>query len=266
MALVAAKCTECKASIEVDDKKEAGICRHCGTAFITEKVINNYSTYVTNNIVLDAETKEKFLNNQDSLKVAQERCEKLLKFEEFGKSFSVANEIIEKWPESPIGYLLAVKSFEEYRTYNKPEYADVIVRRTKSSVFNIQCGYNVLLNVQHPMDEYYQKLLKRLSKEELEKYEDLLETAKAIMLDFSNSIQKELKKKKKRLFINFGITFLILLVFASLIIVSAINNIVGLLVTAITISTVGFFIALYYFIAFLFVRAGNKKLKDTLKN
>ena len=47
MALVAAKCTECGAAIEVDQSKEAGICPFCKTAFITEKVINNY---VTNNI------------------------------------------------------------------------------------------------------------------------------------------------------------------------------------------------------------------------
>ncbi len=47
MALIPAKCTQCGANIQVDDKKEAGICESCGTAFITEKVINNYN--VTNN-------------------------------------------------------------------------------------------------------------------------------------------------------------------------------------------------------------------------
>lgn len=42
MSLVAAKCTQCGAGIEVDATKEAGICKFCGTPFITEKVINNY--------------------------------------------------------------------------------------------------------------------------------------------------------------------------------------------------------------------------------
>ena len=42
MALTAAKCTNCGANIKVDETKEAGICEFCGTAFITEKVINNY--------------------------------------------------------------------------------------------------------------------------------------------------------------------------------------------------------------------------------
>ncbi len=49
MPLVAAKCTQCGANIEVDDTKEAGICQYCGTAFITEKAINNYNTYIINN-------------------------------------------------------------------------------------------------------------------------------------------------------------------------------------------------------------------------
>ncbi len=47
--MIAAKCTQCGANIQVDDTKEAGICESCGTAFITQKVINNYNTYVTNN-------------------------------------------------------------------------------------------------------------------------------------------------------------------------------------------------------------------------
>ncbi|MDR2201956.1 MAG: hypothetical protein LBP26_04250, partial [Clostridiales bacterium] len=45
MAIIAAKCTQCGANIEVDNTKEAGICGHCGTAFITEKVINHYITH-----------------------------------------------------------------------------------------------------------------------------------------------------------------------------------------------------------------------------
>jgi|GEM_PF-851516 len=49
MGFIAAKCTQCGANIQVDDSKEAGICSHCKTAFVTEKAINNYSTYVTNN-------------------------------------------------------------------------------------------------------------------------------------------------------------------------------------------------------------------------
>lgn len=44
MAFKPAICTQCGGTIEVDDSKEAGICKFCGTAFITEKVINHYIT------------------------------------------------------------------------------------------------------------------------------------------------------------------------------------------------------------------------------
>ena len=47
MALVAAKCTECGANVEVDDSKKTGICRHCGTLFILQEAITNYNTYIT---------------------------------------------------------------------------------------------------------------------------------------------------------------------------------------------------------------------------
>ena len=44
MALVPATCTQCGASIEVDDNRDAGICKCCGNAFVTEKAINYYRT------------------------------------------------------------------------------------------------------------------------------------------------------------------------------------------------------------------------------
>lgn len=61
MSLVPAKCTQCGANIEIDSTKEAGICPNCGTAFISEKAINNYIT--NNNNVFNIEKANIFLNN-----------------------------------------------------------------------------------------------------------------------------------------------------------------------------------------------------------
>lgn len=49
MPLVNAKCTNtnCGANLKVDSNKDAAICEFCGSAFIVEKAINNYS--ITNN-------------------------------------------------------------------------------------------------------------------------------------------------------------------------------------------------------------------------
>lgn len=49
MGLIAAKCTQCGANIEVDGAKEAGICKFRGTTFVTEKAIYNYN--VTTSVV-----------------------------------------------------------------------------------------------------------------------------------------------------------------------------------------------------------------------
>lgn len=48
MPLVSAKCTNCGASLEVDNTKDAAICPYCGTPYIVEKAVNYYNT--TNNI------------------------------------------------------------------------------------------------------------------------------------------------------------------------------------------------------------------------
>lgn len=47
MPLIAAKCTQCGANIEVDDSKEAGICQACGTPFATEKAINYFNQSIS---------------------------------------------------------------------------------------------------------------------------------------------------------------------------------------------------------------------------
>ena len=88
MALVAAKCTECGAAIEVEDTKDAGICNFCGTAFITQKVINNTNVQNTFNVehlvMQGGATAENFLirarqarDSFDLIKAAEFACRAL---------------------------------------------------------------------------------------------------------------------------------------------------------------------------------------------
>lgn len=49
MNYVAAKCTQCGASINIDSNKKSGYCPNCGTKYFTKDVtINNYSSYTYN--------------------------------------------------------------------------------------------------------------------------------------------------------------------------------------------------------------------------
>lgn len=40
MSLVPAICTQCGAQIEVEDTYEAGVCKYCGVAFVTQKAVS----------------------------------------------------------------------------------------------------------------------------------------------------------------------------------------------------------------------------------
>ena len=53
MPIVQAKCTNCGGNLEVDSSLEAAVCPYCKTPYVVEKAINNYNTYVTNNITAD---------------------------------------------------------------------------------------------------------------------------------------------------------------------------------------------------------------------
>lgn len=79
MGFVAAKCTQCGANFEVDDTKEAGICKYCGTAFITEKAITNINVIGgdVDNLLELARNSLEINNEKDTLRY----CEKALEID-----------------------------------------------------------------------------------------------------------------------------------------------------------------------------------------
>lgn len=87
MALVAAKCTQCGAKIEVDNSVEAGICSHCGTSFITEKVITNYVTSY-NAINYDNRTIIKHIHGKELPEVAEyiRNADAFIKMEDYAQA------------------------------------------------------------------------------------------------------------------------------------------------------------------------------------
>lgn len=63
MSLVLAKCTQCGSVLQVDGMRDAAICQHCGSAFVVEKAVHNYSVH--NHIM--AETVNVYGMQQDFL-------------------------------------------------------------------------------------------------------------------------------------------------------------------------------------------------------
>lgn len=102
MPLVPAICTQCEAQIEVDNTYEAGICKHCGTAFITEKAINKYTVYTTNNNIAGSNISVNINNELEQLIDAAEGFQRLV---EYDNAFQKYKIVIDKYPQDIRGWI-----------------------------------------------------------------------------------------------------------------------------------------------------------------
>lgn len=108
MGLVSAKCTQCDANIEIDDTKEAGICQYCGTAFVTEKAINNYKTSVADNDISGNSNNVIEVNIDNLIKLAEHAIEA----KNGEEVIYYANRALEINPESSKAWLLKMQAMD----------------------------------------------------------------------------------------------------------------------------------------------------------
>ena len=151
MALVPAICTECGAQINIDDSKEAGICTHCGTAFITEKAINNYVTNNTTNITNNV-TKIIYGNEKEEGEDFYNRALTYIKLDDKNKAKSELEKAIELNPEKALYRIqlfdLNMNSIEDFYNLNSfklTSYTDAIKLCSPQDVQMIkeQFGYDL---------------------------------------------------------------------------------------------------------------------------
>ncbi|MGL5436495.1 MAG: CFI-box-CTERM domain-containing protein [Lachnospiraceae bacterium] len=117
MGLITAKCTQCGTNISVDSANEASICDHCGAAFITEKAINNYNTYITNhndysgaNVVINKNPFANYLTLSASAYDAENGQE----------AMEYANKALELEPDSYEAWISKMKATEYLGTLSDP--------------------------------------------------------------------------------------------------------------------------------------------------
>lgn len=123
MPLVPAKCTQCGANIEVDETKEAGICQHCGTAFITEKAITNYNTYITNNnSFAGANINVVGGDIKNLLDIAKNS----LSGGNGNEAFDYANKALEIRADCSDAWFIKMKALEHMGTIGDPRVSEVI--------------------------------------------------------------------------------------------------------------------------------------------
>ncbi len=120
MPLINLKCNSCGGDVSFDSNSDIGFCPCCGSKYIKETPVNNYTTNVKNtfndaNITIMGEDKEKLLDDANTFM-------RLKKYDSAEKKYSV---IIEKWPQDYRGwygaalaqfyYLRRGINIEEYR-------------------------------------------------------------------------------------------------------------------------------------------------------
>ncbi len=123
MGLIAARCTQCNANIEVDSTQEAGICKYCGTAFITEKAVNNYNTYITNNNNFAGANINVVNGNIDNL---IKMAENAIDAGNGKEAIDYANRALEIDPESSKAWLLKMKAIEYIGTIGNTQVTEAI--------------------------------------------------------------------------------------------------------------------------------------------
>lgn len=102
MPLVPAICPQCGATLTVDSAKEAAICESCGTPFVVEKAINNYTSQVTNNLNIANANVTVTGNNVEEL---VEKAEVYMtKLKDYSKAFETYRKISEDFPADYRGW------------------------------------------------------------------------------------------------------------------------------------------------------------------
>ena len=115
-------CTQCGANIEVDETHEAGICRFCGTAFITEKAITQYITqHTTTHIVTNNITKVIHGNEKDEGEDFRERGLTFLRLGQYGDAEKAFTEAVRLSPERGIYHFYLAYAASQGFTYGLGE-------------------------------------------------------------------------------------------------------------------------------------------------
>lgn len=123
MPLVQAKCTNCGAALEVDNTQDAMVCKYCGNAFVVEKAINNYTSYVTNHNDFAGATVNITNGNIDNLLKLANSAIGAGNGEE---AITYSNRALEIDPESTDAWLVKMKAVEYTSTIANPKTAEII--------------------------------------------------------------------------------------------------------------------------------------------
>lgn len=171
MGFVPAKCTQCDGILEIDNEKDAAICKYCGTPFIVEKAINHYNNTINNNIT----NNNRFYGtvNMNSNNEFEELMEKLDAYRKLGdekKEQTVLYKLYEKYPDKSETWYEMIRT--ETNDFN-PEFESLY--NIKNYIDNIEKLGN-RQDLMQRCTEYYAKCRERRNV--------IVDSEKNFLLDF----------------------------------------------------------------------------------
>lgn len=100
MGLIAAKCSECGAPIEVDDTRKFGFCPNCGTKYVTQDVVQNFQqNYYTIN---QNKIENAVFQGGDTERTYFERFDAFRRLGQLAQAGDVAEQMRKKFPQKAI--------------------------------------------------------------------------------------------------------------------------------------------------------------------
>ncbi len=113
MGLVAVKCPQCGADIQLDDSREFGFCNYCGTKIMQDKIVVEHTGSVK-------------VDNTESLKNYLSMAENAIKASNGKEAQEYVNKVLEINPESSYAWLLKMKTVALTATVGDSKFTETV--------------------------------------------------------------------------------------------------------------------------------------------
>lgn len=130
MGLIAAKCSECGAPIEVDETRKFGFCPNCGTKYVTQDVVQNVrQNYYT---IQQNQIENAVFQGGDTERTCFERFDAFRRLGQLAQARGVAEQMRKKFPQKAVtwycslyeAYELSIDKFDGIVRNNIPQARD----------------------------------------------------------------------------------------------------------------------------------------------
>ena len=130
MGLIAAKCSECGAPIEVDETRKFGFCPNCGTKYVTQDVVQNVrQNYYT---IQQNQIENAVFQGGDTERTCFERFDAFRRLGQLAQARGVAEQMRKKFPQKAVtwycslyeAYELSIDKFDWIVRNNIPQARD----------------------------------------------------------------------------------------------------------------------------------------------